>query len=268
MKSLLLALGLSAGVVSAGYAALEVAPWLVWLLPLMVCLGALAYVRGGWAAEAAPYFKATLEELSSGRLAPDLRQRLEVELQGLSTAQSRWEIVLRGADAVLIRIWGMSTWDKPALERALVVALVYPLGLLLLVWEISGVGTLGNATVLPAEWGLVKRLSWVGVWMFAPLLGLLGTRRLVGSHLSEDRTENLAVAVAIAVGFVVVRCGAVAGTGTGAGAAAVAVAVACPVVGPVVGGLAGGTAIAVAAAVTGTVDFAVALAAVLAFFMH
>lgn len=197
MKSLLLALGLSAGVVSAGYAALEVAPWLVWLLPLMVCLGALTYVRGGWAAEAVPYFKATLEELSSGRLAPDLRQRLDIELQGLGAAQSQWEIVLRGADAVLIRIWGMSTWDKPALERALVVALLYPLGLLLLVWVVSGVGTLGNVTVLPTDWGVVKRLVWAGVLLLGSVLGHQVAYWLITKFLSKGWVTYLVASSAV-----------------------------------------------------------------------
>lgn len=143
---------------------LEAHPWLWCWVPLPLCLTLILAVRGQWHFEFIPAFKGYQEDLRSGTLPETLAPRLEAALQG-HVGKSRSEGWLRLVDGMLARVWGPSIGDIPALERALTVAFVYPLILLLGGGDRGG--TLGEAQVLPQAWAFWLWRAcrrWPTVW--------------------------------------------------------------------------------------------------------
>ncbi len=206
--------------------------------------------------------------------------RLDADvIEHLAQAGQQTRAIMDKADAGLQWLYGSPIFSLASFQRTLFIALVYPSLVLLLVWLVSGLGTLGGFKVLPdmAFWsrlGLV--LSVLGEALFVWLTGkyaFVWAAWLIGKFGWNRQRQGLLGIVIFMGAFVIAISGAVAFVFAFAGAGALAFTFAFvgafgfafPRVGAVAGAGAAGAvtfpgAIAVVLVGTGAVGAVVAIA--------
>ena len=149
-------------------------------------------------------------------------------------------------------------WTAPAFDRCLLLALLYPIATIFIMWAMSGhVGPAEAALGLKSGLGAVTRgfaVAFVGVVAFALWRGLrtTGWRSFVWLAFAFAFAVAVAVPVAVPVAVAVAFAGAV--TGAGAVAVAVTFAVAVAVAGAVAFAGAAGVAVAFVVVVVGLLN--------------
>jgi hypothetical protein len=215
-------------------------------LVLLACLWVLRIT--GWHMKVWPTAKLTMDamgkstDLAACFPSEGAQARLRMLLGGEPSVR-RW---MQAAENTLARWFGHAIWGPEAAEKALQIAVVYPLLFLGVVWVFTGSATLGTATVLPKDVPGWQR----GLLLFGLVTGSIvwwqllrqARHRLVGRRRQFAEISLLFAAFS----FAFAAAGAVAGPIAAAAAAAAA------------GAVAGSVAFAVAVAGTGAVAITVA----------
>jgi hypothetical protein len=274
--------------------AVNLVPVAAWLLaPLALTLIAATLTRFGVLQK---LFGDLYKQLTDSHNQTGKRLKARDE-QRLHDMLQRWKSpmpYLKRADGWLALWSGRARWSLAGLDRCWVVALIYPIGALLLVWVTTNNGSLGAAKVLPAiddawrRWGVVIAAvasAAIGYWgarlsrqtdilrrtvsrlgrFGKPLMRLSdSTLGLVYYFFAAFVAGITAVSVSVAADGVGAAgtgalTGAIAGVIAGAIAIAVAVAVAIAVA------VAGAVALAIAVALAGADAIAVAVGGAAAF---
>lgn len=143
-----------------------------YLLPLLALLFVYGITRTGW------QFKIPSlgQQLASLTKPVDLRDvftgtrsltRVQVLMTG-PTPSTQSHAAMVKAEVLFARWYGDGMWTPMAFDRSLLLAVVYPLLSVLVVWLTTGVGRTGLANWLPSDWALWMRVGAVG------LMGLCG----------------------------------------------------------------------------------------------
>ena len=142
----------------------------VWLSywPAILPLASLALVlllRNGFLWEWLPNLRDSVRQLTDPH-GPGLSEIHHQALQRLRTRSETLRLVLARADELLRRLYGPTAFGPLAFDRALSIAALYPICILLGVWSFSGTGRLGSALLLPPL-AASKRVSVIIVTLIA-----------------------------------------------------------------------------------------------------
>lgn len=220
MKDLLVWLGLPSAIAAALVTYWNLLPgwaqaFLPWTALLLVALILRGYTWGGWHFEKIPKLKVWIADLEKGVLSPIQWLRIE---SALHTHDPRHPVrrAMLTTDRVLASLWHTERWTLSSFVRAWEIAILYPIALLMVLWIITGIGTLGDAVLLPP-------VSWEKRILLLVLVGVLPFVYLIMEREASRRGRWTTFLLAVSFGAIGVAIG-LAFVVTGAGAVAVAVA--------------------------------------------
>lgn len=160
-----------------------------------------------------------LKQLNNGEFShPALKNKLDLALNSLHWSETppniingkstplplgRWMRSIQVAEQLLNQWIGKRTWDVHAFHKLLLIAVSYPVLMLLLVWWWTGVAQLGETIILPplgvGTTGWVQRSAVVAAMVFWHLLAWMVWRRYLRQRLI---TSNTTAPEPIAIVFV------------------------------------------------------------------